>query len=452
MPTRSQTTAPENKADIRYYGIDQGSGAASDLVTDLGQYERTMTLGTDCVYEPSTVDLALTGIRTIAMHLWYDGATGTLWSHGGTGGNLERMRITGGNFEWVLNASTIATVAVPAEEEVIIKVSTEPNPAAAGAGDAMLSFVEIYGVTSETLTRTRVRHAVKAATSTDAIIGASATTGTSSYFTAGGYFVRFRYSSRVVPFTEIRADWVTALSAISNVVARRVVQGLPLTESSGIGNVAEMHGPAVQVAAHELAHAQWRTMGALMNWRLINVPNIDDDAHTSTTHREKIKLAPGGDEGTGFRIRLGWFGAFPVHPFCNALFVQVFARCWNVTDADLRTFGFRMYSFNKRPAGPQGIAIPGEPVESLDYRFAEATFTSDEAEPGSWRIQAVMPICVGQSGISKGATYLALAYAHDLLNQGAETFRINVKAIHAVQLFNTTVGLPPGGGPAGESG
>lgn len=452
MPTRQQTESVQDRSDIRFYG-DGGIGSLNNLATDDGQYATNMSVGTNAIFVagPAT-RLLLATRRTIAMHLTTSTAANChIWTHGASG-DLDRVRITGGAYEYTVNGVVVLTLAVPAGAAQILVVRSEPNPGSVVASDAIRTTMEVYDVTNSALTRAVAYHAARALpASSPFIFLASSTTGTASFITAGGVCDKIRFSSRAVPLTEIHQDWVSLPSAPTT-VAKLQRQGLPFQQSMGIGAQGEMHGPAVQWAAAELEHVQWRTMGPLMNWRLQNVEDITKVSHTNTLHREKIRLAPGGDTGTGYRIRLGWLGRFPVHPFCNALWVEVHARCFNLTDADLRTFGFRLYSFNKRPVVGQGLAQPGDDGESIDFRYAQVQFTSDEGEPGSWRLQTVMPIVVGTSGLAEGKTYLALAYAIDLFDEGTEAFRCQVKAIHTVQLYNTTVGLPPGGGPAGESG
>lgn len=452
MPTRQQTESVQDRSDIRFYS-DGGASAFANLATDDGQYARNLSTGgtPDAVYLPAPATDFLLTTRTIALDITTSTTTAcTLWING-TGSSIDRLRIASSQYEYMVNNATLVSLAVPAGAHQIVVVRTEPNPGAAFASEAYMTTIEVMDVTNNVLARAQHTHAARTFGANDFILLANTTAGASSLTDAGGVCDKIRVSSRAVPFTEIHQDWVSLPSAPTT-VAKLQRQGLPFKQSMGIGAQGEMHGPAVQWAAAELEHVQWRTMGPLMNWRLPNVEDITKVSHTNTSHREKIRLAPGGDTGTGFRIRLGWFGCYPVHPFCNALWVEVHARCFNNTDADLRTFGFRLYSMNKRPVVGQGLAQPGDDGESLDFRYAEITFQSDEGEPGSWRLQTVMPVVVGASGISKGMTYLALAYAIDLFDEGTEAFRCQVKAINTVQLYNTTVGLPPGGGPAGESG
>lgn len=452
MPIREQTTAPQDRLCIRFYG-DDGETAIANLAVDQGQYEVDLTVGagSDVLYEAGAGGrFDFTSPRTLAFHVDVPSADSVLWLRDVGGANSGVTRV-GTTLRVSVDAIAVINLSYTGTELIVVH-RTEPNPATTGAGDAYVSTLEIYDVSGATLVRARAAHAVEGGTMANFFVGANSTAGGGSWWTNGGTIRKVRVSSRAVPFTEIAQDWIASLSDITS-SAKLVRQGLPLTEASGVGDVGEFHGPAVQLPVAELRHVQWRCMGPLMNWRCINVPDIDDTADTSTTHREKIRIAPGGETGTGFRLRLGWFGVFPVHPLTTAVWCQIHARCFNVTDADLRTFGFRLYSFNKLPiAGNVLQASPGDDPAPLEYHYREITFTSDEAAPGSWRLQAVVPVAVGESGIQRGKTYLGLAYAHDLLDAGTETFRINVSAIHCVQMFDTTAGLPPNGGPAGEAG
>lgn len=454
MPIREQTTNPPDRADIRFYGAD-GSAGFSNLAQDQGQYESDLTVGagSDAVYLPAPATRFLLATRTIALHITVSTTTAcTLWLNG-TGSAIDRLSIASSQYVYRVNNTDILAIAVPAGTEQVVVVRTEPNPGATMAGNAYRTTLEVFDVDNSTLARSVATHGVRTFGANDFILLANTTAGASSLSDAGGECDKIRVSSRAVCFTEVAQDWIGALSDPTS-VAKLQRQGLPLTEDSGVGDQAEYHGPAVQLAASELRHLQWRCMGPGLNWCFRNNDGIDDTFHTDAAHREKILLAPGGNTGTGFRLRLGWFGVCPVHPLANAMWVQVLARCLNVTDADLRTFGLRLYSFNKLPIVGQVLqGSPGDEAQVLEYRYAEATFTADEAAPGSWRIQAVLPIVVGESGIQEGKTYIGLAYAMDLLDEGTETFRIQVYSMHTSQMFDATVGLPPGGGgPVGEAG
>jgi hypothetical protein len=438
MPIREQTTAPEDRACIRFYAED-GAAAFANLATDLGQYERDLTVGSgsDAVYLPTPATDFLLTTRTIALDLTTSTTTAcTLWLNG-SAGSIDRLRIATSQYEYRVNNTDVLAIAVPAGAHQIVVVRTERNPGAAGLDDAYISTLEVMDVTNSVLARQVATHAVRTFGANDFILLANTTAGASSLSDAAGVCDKIRFSSRAVPFTEIAQDWIASLSDPTSDV-ELVRQGLPLTESSGAGDVGEFHGAAVQHAAAELRHTQWRTMGPAVNWCFLNNSAIDDDDHSDAGHREKIMLAPGGDVGTGYRLRLGWFGVAPLHPFCNAVWVEVLARCFNSTDADLRTFGLRIYSFDNLPS-----------KGDVEYRYAEATFTADEAAPGSWRIQALVPV---MPNAETGKTYIGLAYAMDLLDEGTEVFQIAAYSMHAVQVFDTTVGLPPTGGPAGESG
>lgn len=454
MPIRQQSSEPQDRCDTRYYADDEDRGGPiADLANDLSQYEASMTVGAgaDVVYELASDRCSIGSPRTVAIQFFTEfGLDFVLWQHG-TGAGLERVTISAaGVLTWTWNNTTIATVSGLnlGETDWIIAIATEPNPAATGGANALRSY--IYILSGGTPARTLVTHEAKVGGTGDWLWFARATTGTDSLYDTGQAY-RVRFSSRFCSFTEILQDWDGLGSSVTNKVAKLVRQGLPLTKGSGIGDVGEFHGAAIQHPAAELGHLQWRTMGAPLNWHVVNSPLLDTD-HTHASHREKIRIAPGG-QVLGYRLRLGWFGVFPIHPNANALWVEVFAQCLNVTDADLRQFGLRIYSMNKPPVvAPVFQGQPGEASDPFEYRVREVTFTADEDALGSYRVQAVLPVVVGESGIRTGKTYVGLAYAMDMLDAGSETFRVRVRALHGVEMYDTTAGLPPHGGPAGEAG
>jgi hypothetical protein len=451
VPTREQTTDPQDRACIRFYGEDGGTSLAN-LAVDIGQYETDLTVGagTDCVYAASPATRLNIGVpRTIALQITTVTTTNSvLWNHG-TSTERDRLRVEASNYEYAIGGTTaVITAPVPAGTSQIVVLRSESNPGTTGASDAVKATLEIYDVTNSVLTRYTVDHAARSLPTADFVFLAVASDGTNSYIDAGGECEAIRFSSRAVPFTEIAQDWIASLSDPTT-SAKLQRQGMAVTEDSGIGDVAEFHGAAIQHCAAELKHTQWRTMGTLANWRFRNVSTYLESSHTATAGREKIMLAPGGNLGVPkYRLHLAWFGVFPVHPFANSLWAEIHVRCFNSTDADLRTFGFRVYSFNRIPIVGAADDEPGDGGEPLEYSYAQVTFTADEAAPGTWRMQKKLPIKVGQHG----KTYVGLAYAHDLLDEGTESLQITVRAIHTVQFFDTTLGIPPGGGPTGEAG
>lgn len=454
MPTREQTADPYDDASCRFYGA--GSSYAL-LANDLSQLEDDTPSDASAIYENS----ARFNHGSPRTMLWMLAAlasttTGTLWRHG-SGGNLEWLTFSpsGGTQRLLVyvNGAVVLTWTLPSTlGEVWIAWVSEPNPSTTGASDAIQSWLMLHSVTSGQSARVRFTHAAKNSEATTAYVGASSSGGVNA---CTEQIRTFGFWSRLWTLTELaNTHWDTSTPPASTVAATER-QELPIA-SGTIDVVDEPHGPAAQLAGAALSHSRWRTMGALYNERMRYVPTITTSTEDTGDDVSKIRPALGS---AIYRMHLGWFRAYPVSPTANALFVRVHARVWSIVPG-LRTgyWGLRLYAFSRRPVIGQSFIDEGELPEPLQWRYAEEEVADDNhlsTDQGDWRIDAVIPIVRGASGISRDRVYLALAYAVD----PAETntvpdadLRLEVRAIQAVQLFDGTVGQPPLGGPSGEAG
>jgi hypothetical protein len=450
MPVRQQTSAPQDDAACRFYGV---GGSYALLAVDLSQREDDMLSDANAVFENSA-RFNYGGPRTM---LWsFDALSstdeGTLWRHG-TGGNLELVRISagGGAVEVYVNTTVVADIPLPATLGVFwIAWITQDNPDPdAGASDARLSWLLFYSEDSELAERHRFTHPAKNLESTTAYVGASSSGGVNACTAQIGMF---GFWSRLITLTELaNMQWDTT-TAPASTVASTERQGLPV-ESGTFDLQGETHGAAVQTAGAALSHTRWRSMGALYNARFRSPVTIDSVSHANGDDVSKFRTAI---DGAPYRMHIGWFRAYKVSPTANALFVRIHASMWAVSGSGVGHFGLRLYAFSRRPV--VGGLINGEPPAPLQYRRAGASLSDDNSaasDPGEWRIDQVIPIVRGSSGISLDRVYLAIAYALDPdgtnLVPDAD-LRLQVNACHVVQLFDGTVGAPPLGGPSGEAG
>lgn len=452
MPLRQQTTAPQDKPDCRFYGVGATYAA---LAVDLSQFEDDLLSDADAAFEnsarfnyshPRTLVWGFDAIGTLD--------TGTMWRHG-TGANLELVEIVAtATLRIYVNNVVAFEQSIQGDGtmgQLWVAWVSQPNPdPSAGASDAVLSWVYVHSVTGGWHERHRFTHPAKNSESTTGYIGSSSSGGVSAMsepITTFGYF------SRAHSFTEIALDhWLAR--AVPTTIAQTERQQLDVTAASGVGSQAEAHGVAAQSSAASLDHTRWRCMGALTNERFKDVPTIDTSFHSSGDAPPKVGVAL----GSAYRWHIGWFRAYPVSPTANALWVEVHARVWS-TDITLGegVWGLRVYAMNRPPIVAQVIA--GDPPEPLERRFVTAVIDDDNSsasDPGLYRIRAVVPIVRGSSGVARDRVYLAVAYAVDPSGDHTpaerDTMRLEVKAAHAVQLFDGAEGQPPLGGPGGEAG
>lgn len=453
MPVREQTEAPEDDAACRFYG--QGANYA-DLAVDLSQFEDDVLSDADAIFEnsarfnhghPRTLLFGFDGL--------VGGDSGTVWRHG-TGGNLELLTLNAnGTIDVYVNNTLVLNwrPSLTGLGITWIAWASEANPDPdAGVGDAVHSWLYVYTDTHQEQDKVRFTHPAKNSESTTAYVGASSSGGTSA---CTEQITTFGCWSRFMTFSEL-ADMHWAAFPIPG-ASVAATERQPLPPASGTVDAQnEPHGPAAQLAGAALSHTRWRTMGALYNARFRNVPTIVDTTATNGDDVSKFRPALGA---TNYVWHLGWFRSYPVSPTANALFVRVHARVWSVVPGlETGYWGLRVWAFNRRPVLGDVLVGEGEPPDPLESRSAGevvAQDNSDSDDPGRWRIDAVFPVVRGTSGISRDRVYIALGYAVDPDETNTvpdEDLRLEVKSIELVQLFNETVGQPPGGGPSGEAG
>jgi len=450
MPVREQTSAPQDDAACRFYG----SGASyAEIAVDISQMENNTLSDADAIFQlssrfnhqaPRTMLFRFNALST--------SDDGALWRHG-TGANTEVLQLSpgGGGLEVTVNAALVHTHIFTEGTLGLMWIAwvSEPNPDPdAGASDAVLSWLFLHSESGGWTERSRFTHAAKSSESTTAYVGSTSSGGTDAVSEPVSLF---GFWSRSISLTELALMHWDARSALSTVAATER-QPFPL-QSGTIEVQSEIHGAAVQAAASALSHTRWRCMGALLNERFQVVPTITNTTATDSGSAPKIRSAL----GTGDYVwALGWCRAYPVSPTANAVFVRVHARVWGTPPGFGGAWGLRVYVLNRRPVIGQALGV--DPPEPLEYRSVETVVVddnSDSDDPGRWRFDVVLPIVRGTSGTSRDRVYIAIAYSPDPTetNQVDDAdLRLEVKAGQVVQLFDATVGQPPGGGPSGEAG
>ncbi len=453
MPVRQQSNAPQDKPGCRFYGFGQTYAA---LAVDLSQFEDDLQSDADGMFENSP-RFNYSHPRTMLWH--FDAIassdTGTMWRHG-TGANLELVEVVdlgAPTIRIYVNNVVRLTVSIEGPGtmgNMWIAWASQANPDPdATASDAVLSWLYVRSNTGDWQERHRFTHPAKNSESTTGYVGSSSSGGVSAMteqVTGFGYF------SRMMSFTEFALDqW--DFRTTPSTVAKTQPQQLEVTAASGIGAQGEAHGAAAQSSVAGLDHTRWRCMGALMNERFKVSEEVDTAWHDTGDAPPKVMQILGSD----YRSSLGWFRAYPVSPTANALWVEVHARVWS-TDITLvgGAWGLRVYLLSRPPIVAQVLA-GGDPPAPLESRYVGAVVdASPSTDPGEYRIRGVMPVVRGASGIARDRVYLAIAYLVDPLGAnspaGDATLRLEVKAVHVVQLFDATDGQPPLGGPGGEAG
>ncbi len=452
MPLREQTDDPWDDASCRFYGA---GGSYAALAVDASQFEDDLLSDANAAYEnsarfnhgqPRTMLFEFTALAT--------SDSGTLWRHG-TGANTEALQMAAGTpatLTVIVNNAVRLTWDLPATlGTCYIGWATETNPDPdAGASDASLSWLYFYSATSGETHKVRFTHPSKNSEATTAYVGSSSSGGVNAMTEQ---IRMFGFWSRLWSLTEI-AETQWDVTSVPTTVAATELQGLPVAPAT-IDAQNEVHGPSAQAAAAALHHTRWRCMGALLNERFKHVETIDYDTQNS-------QARAGNAIGTGdYLWSLGWFRVYPVSPTANAVFVRVHARMWS-TDGGIAAgyWGVRVYVMNRRPVIGQILLPPGaEPPGPLEHRSVTAEIIDDNSspsDPGLWRIEATVPIVRGEAGIARDKVYIAIGWAIDPQDANdpteEQTLRLEVKAAHVVQLFDATVGQPPGGGPGAEAG
>jgi len=160
------------------------------------------------------------------------------------------------------------------------------------------------------------------------------------------------------------------------------------------------------------------------------------DNTTHTAKEEAIRFAPGS---TTYRMFRGWYhSGLPVHSMCDRIWCRIHLKTW-VTSSTSVPLGIRVYSMNKRPGAAGQLALG--PEEAFKHSHIEVVTDRDDiAGSGSYiTFAADLKIRRGQSGIEKGMTYLAIAYAIDPAGASGNdaNARFEIAAFHAIQMKST---------------
>lgn len=409
--------------------------------TDRSQYLTDLSVGTNVVYEAATTRFNRSAPRTIGVNCTANSTdTGVLYQHG-TGGNLERLQFSAANtIQVTVNNATALTYTVTGldgtRDELVIAWISEANPDTTGAGDAVQSWLLIWNVANSTFDRTRFAHAVKALESTTAYWGASSTIGASAFT---GTITGIWFENRLQSATEISADWISSLPAIStDSETEHEHQGLPVSADMLDLPAGGFHGPSAQWAVDATRRMVRRTLSPLVNHRFRVRHDWSDLDMASDPF---VRGAPGDNS---YRLILSTLFAAPIPDTCSHAWVRVHMRSFS--HASAVPIGVRVYSLSK-PLGAIGIAAPGA-VEPLVYYSTGETVTRDDTGDGEWTVLGHVTIARG-TGSRDGMSYFAVALNVDPAGVSADdaAARVIVQALHIVP--DIRLGGPPFGGGGG---
>lgn len=394
---------------------------------DLSQYDTDMTAGTGCVFEATSARFNYSHPRTILVRCQANNTdTEILWSHG-SAGTLERLRFSAANTITVTVAGavvqTYTVVGLPASRaNLVIAWVSEANPDTTGASDAVLSTLMIWNVDAHTFDQVSFTHVIKASASATAFWGAGSTLGVQAF---SGVITGVLYENRRMSGTEIAADWVADVGAVtSSAHAVTDHQGLPPAQGV-IDAESSWQGPAHVWAGDATRRMERRTLQWLRNDRFRIVPTWQ--ASTLTATDAFIRGAPGESDD---RMSIAWLSVAPVPDNCNRIWARVHLRAY-VVSGDPVPVRVRLYSFSK----PNGFAGGGMGGPVVSY-FTGATVVSGYAT-GRYLVLGSCPIARGSTGIRFGKTYLALAVAVDPLGESTNDSRVRIEfgALHVVPYF-----------------
>lgn len=402
--------------------------ATGELITactnDLSQYDTDMTAGTSSVFENASARFNYSHPRTILVRCQANNTdTLNLWRHG-TGGNLELLRFSAANTIqiWTNNTLRLAMTISPglpaSRANLVIAWVSEDNPDTTGASDAVQSTLMWWNLDSGDFDAGYVAHPTKSLQSTQAVWGAGDNLGTNAFT---GVITGTLYENRRMSATEIAADWVQDVAAVtSSAQAVTDLQGLP-PEQGVIDGESQWQGPAHVWACDATRRMERRTLQWLRNDRLRIVPAWG--ASTLTATNAFIRGAPGESDD---RMSIAWLMPAAVPDNCNRIWARVHVRSY-VSSGAAVPVRIRLYSFSK-PNGFGGGGAGGQLVK----HFAGTTILRNDGDIGSYVNLGSCPIARGTVGIRRGKTYLALAIAIDPLGESGNdsNARVEIGAIH----------------------
>lgn len=400
----------------------------TDCFNDLSQYDADMSVGTGCVFGGgSSSRYDYSHPRTILVRCQANNTdTEILFSHG-SGGTLERLRFSAANTITVTVAGAVVqtytvTGLIGSRANLVIAWVSEANPDTTGAANAVQSTLMLWNVDADTFDAVSFTHAIKASVSATPFWGAGSSGGAQAF---SGVITGVLYENRRMSATEIAADWVEDVAAVtSSAHAVTDLQGLPPAQGV-IDGESSWQGPAHVWAADATRRMERRTLQWLRNDRLRIVPTWTASLLTATD--DFIRGAPGDSDD---RMSIAWLMPAPVPDNCNRIWARVHLRSY-VTSGAAVPVRVRLYSFSK----PNGFAGGGAGGPVVSY-FCGQTVLEGYAS-GRYLVLGSCPIARGTVGIRFGKTYLALAIAVDPNGESTNgaNARIEIGAIHVVPYY-----------------
>lgn len=409
----AQSTDPLNKNDTVLQ-----IGNVPLLYVDRSQYADNLTASATAAYETASSLRALTGSGGRELYVRVSVAVAdankVFLAHADTAAIASHtylIKVDGaGAIVFSQNNVALYTIAhgLGATSSLSCHWSTRANPDTTGAGDALISEFAVYNHTAAAYIGEfkQVSHAV-------------ATTNAGWALTVGGYWTGVltlasgqvsacRIGKAWHTSIEFAEDWIAARSAHGSVLTR-VLEPLPLTFASGIGDETEWAGQANVgfIAAHSNA-ARGRMLSPLVN-------EVYSDARTLTSTASPTQWlagSPGGGRIYQLDVtRLRWLP----HPGVSHAWVRVHVQSWVVASTAV-PIGVRAYALN-RPHLGVGPMLDGFPTPALDFDFVESTLTADHgaAGVGVWLDLGLLrlPKFVGGAPNWNGTLTLCLAHAFD---------------------------------------
>jgi hypothetical protein len=388
-------SAPFTIADTLYYGAS-ATGVIATLATDQSHYADNQTTGASWHYEPSPASrFDLTTQWTVEVRVRADNtATGRLYNYANVG-----LRMTaGGIVEPILNAAVQLGITLPgigaSGEEFLISWSVRPNPDTTGAGDALITELRAWNLTTpQAPAVNRYTHAIRTAGTADQIWWASTTLGANAY-THTPFACRF--SSAYHTAEESYEEMGTA-SAVPTLVgeSRSEIQVPP--RSLGIGNDGHFAGPVHALSAAASATNDMRLAGPLGHVLRNRITHRGDRVGDEAEVYEDPDVA-------GSYLYTHWLRWVDVPPGANRLRVRVFIQQWRTTgDADtVHTTALCMSQpgwVHKPATSPASIQVYRDTVSRLNDDTSGAT-------SGAWI--TFDPLRIARD--NDGATYVGLAF------------------------------------------
>jgi hypothetical protein len=430
------------KQSTRY--LARGASAVA-CNTDLSQRFLNLSTNVSYCFEATTTRFNYSHPRTMGFRLSMDNThSGLLWRHG-AGANTETFGFSAANTLRIQVANAVIwtqalSILTGSTHTVVVTWRSRANPDAAGAGDAVLSRVDVWNVTAGTHEAFDVpAHVTKALSSATAVLGANTHPAGTPF---SGTMTAFWFENRYQSAAEIANDWVSARSQPSSDVVN-VDQGLPPTaELFDAANHRD--GPSKLWAAHATRGLTRRTLSPFVNEVLRVQPTWTHSA--LTTADPFIRGAP--DDGT-WRMHLSWRRTVPVPHTCTHAWVRLHLRSWTSSGAAV-PIGVRIYSMSRLLGMPLPPADQGAPDPLTSYYLQSVVTRDDDASAGEYTVLGLLPLARGRTGIMDGKTCFVPALKVDPAAASANdaNARIMLRAMHIVPAFVQA----DGGVPWGEVG